>query len=199
MKLLTRLASALLLIVCAAGSAHAQTTYALGNWTVSARQARGVARLYNKFNRDLASAAIDAGSIINAGGTGYAVGNVLTLVDSGTTTTAMTFTVTAVGANGAVTGVSLLHAGDYSTHQAAANHATTVAPSGGAGCVLRINFYIDVPNLITRNGGILDNAATSYSAQFGQELQAALAAAVATASDVQLANAAAALGVALPK
>jgi len=148
-------------------------------------------------NQDLALSAISDGSILNAGGTGYAVGNVLTIVDSGTTTTAMTFTVTSVGAGGAVTGVTLTSAGNYASHQAAANHATTVAPVGGTGCILRINFYNDVPNMITRNGGILDNAATSYAAQFDAELQSSLSAAISAATDTQLSNAAAALGVAL--
>ncbi len=187
------------LLLSYAAPVAGQTTYTLGTWTVTTKQAKGVARLFNKMNSDLALAAISNGTIINAGGSGYAVGNVLTIADSGTTTTAMSFTVTAIGANGAVSGVSLLNAGDYASHQAAANHSTTVAPAGGTGCVLRVNFYSDVANMVVRNGGILDSAATSYSAQFNQELQAALAAAVLTATDTQLTNAAAALGVALPK
>lgn len=173
-------------------------TYALGNWTVTDKQAKGVGRLFNRMNRDLAQAAMNDGSIINAGGTGYAVGNVLTLVDSGTTVMPMTFTVTAIGANGAVTGVALASNGNYTSHQNAANHSTTAATAGGTGCVLRINFYTDVPNMVTRNGGILDGAATSYAAQFDAELQTSLSAAVASATDTQLTNAAAALGVSLP-
>lgn len=180
-------------------SASAQATYALGNWTVTAKQDKGVKRLFNRMNRDIALAAISDGSIVNAGGSGYTVGNVLTLVDSGTTTVAMTFTVSAVGANGAVTGVTLTDPGSYTTHQGQANHQTTVAPSGGTGCVLRINFYNDIPMMITRNGGILDGAATSYSAQYTQELQAAIGAAIEGASDATLAAVATALGVSLPK
>lgn len=172
-------------------------TYALGNWTVSDKQDKGVKRLFNKMNKELILTAIANGSIINAGGTGYSVGNVLTLVDSGTTVTAATFTVTSVN-NGAVTGVALTNAGNYTSHQGAANHTTTVTPAGGTGCVLRVNFYSDIPNMITRNGGILDGAATSYSTQFDQELQSAIAAAVPAASDTQLVNAASALGVSLP-
>jgi len=184
------------------------TTYALGNWTVSTKQDKGVKRLFNKANTDLIRAAISAGTIINSGGTGYAIGNVLTLVDSGTTTTAATFNVTSVGANGAVTGVVLSGdvstppspnaGGNYTTHQGANNHATTVSPAGGSGCVLAINFYTDVPNMVVRNGGILDNAVTSYAAQQDQEIQAAINAAVQTANDTQLANAASAFGIVLP-
>jgi hypothetical protein len=48
-------------------------------------------------------------------------------------------------------------------------------------------------------GGILDNAVTSYAAQRDSDVQAALAAAVSTANDTQLANAATALGVTIPQ
>lgn len=177
--------------------------YALGTWNTSAKQDKGISRLFNKMNRELILAAINAGTVINSGGTGYAVGNVLTLVDSGATTTPAAFTVTAVGVNGAVTGVALVDSGPngggvYASHQAAANHATTVAPAGGSGCVLRVNFYADVPDMVVRNGGILDSAVTSYAQQRDAEVQAQISAAIPSASDAQLANVATALGVTIP-
>ena len=183
----------------AALSAQAQTTYALGNWTVTAKQDKGVKRLYNKLNAGLVDAAISAGTAINAGGSGYHVNDVLTLTDTGTTTTAATFKVTAVDGAGAVTAIAVVGYGDYTSHQNAANHATTVAPLGGTGCVIRVNYYSDVPNMVVRNGGLLDNAAFSYSAQLEQEVRDAIGAAVSGATDTQLNNAASALGVTLPK
>ena len=177
-------------------------SYALGTWTTSARQDRGLARLFNKQNRALIEARISAGLIINAGGTGYAVGQILTLVDSGTTTTAAQFTITTVS-SGAVTGVALVDAGPntggvYVTHQATNNHTTTVAPSGGTGCVLNINFYADIIDMVMHGGGILDQAATAYRRQFEDEVVALINVALAAATDTQLANTAASLGVIIP-
>lgn len=172
-------------------------TYALGNWTVSDKQDKGVKRLFNKMNAGLVDAAIAGGTIVNAGGSGYSVNDVLTLVDSGTTVRAATFKVTAVNA-GAVTAVQVINYGNYTTHQAAANHSITVAPVGGTGCVLRINFYADVAEMCTKNGGILDGAASSYTAQFDAEIKDAIGAAVSSATTTQLSNAASALGVTLP-
>lgn len=171
--------------------------YALGTWNTSAKQDKGIARLFNRMNQTVIESAIAAGSIINAGGSGYAVGNVLTLVDSGTTVRAATFTVTAVN-NGAVTAVSLLDKGNYTSHQGANNKATTVAPAGGTGCVLAINFYKDVPDMCVRNGGILDGAATSYAKQLDDEIQAIVGAAIPTASNANLNSVASTLGVTIP-
>lgn len=175
-------------------------SYALGTWTTSAKQDKGLFRLFNRQNAGLISAAITAGTIINNGGTGYVGGNVLTLVDSGTTTTPATFTVTAIGAGGAVTGVALVPGvntgGVYASHQAANNHATT--GGAGTGCVLAINFYQDVPNMVTRNGGVLDKAVSSYLRQRDQELIAAMGAAIESATENQIGNAAAAFGLEVP-
>lgn len=173
-------------------------SYALGTWTTTARQDRGLARLFNRMNGDLAQAAITNGTAINAGGSGYAVNDVLTLVDSGTTITPMTLTVTSVGLTGAVTAVKMASGpnagGNYTSHQAAANHQTTVAPAGGSGCVIRVNFFADIPEMVVRNGGLLDQAATLYRQQWEQEVQIEIAARLPGATDAQLANALAAVG-----
>lgn len=175
-------------------------SYALGTWTTTAKQDKGIARLFNRLNADLARAAT-----INAPGSGYAVGNVLTLADSGTPgTPALTikYTVTSVGPAGAVTGIALVEGknagGNYLTHQAANNHATTVTPAGGTGCVINCNFYLDVPNMITRNKGILDNAVSSYAQQLDQEIVNDVSIALPTATDAQIANIATQLGITLP-
>jgi hypothetical protein len=177
-------------------------TYTLGTWTTSAKQDKGLARLFNRLNAELAASAIANGTAINAGGSGYSVGNVLTLVDSGTMITPMTLTVTAVNGSGAVTGVAMVSGlnagGNYTTHQAAANHQTTVSPAGGTGCVIRVNFYQDIPDMATRNGGILDVAAFGYRRDWEQEVQSQISAQLATATDGQLANAAAAVGATVP-
>jgi hypothetical protein len=177
-------------------------TYVLGTWTTSAKQDKGLARLFNRLNAELAASALANGTAINAGGTGYTVGNVLALVDSGTTITPMTLTVTAVNGSGAVTGVAMASGpnagGNYTSHQAAANHQTTVAPAGGTGCVIRINFYAEIAEMVTRNGGLLDMAAFGYRRDWEQEVQSQISAQLASATDGQLANAAAAVGATVP-
>ena len=70
---------------------------------------------------------------IAAGGTGYAVGDVLTIVQSGAS--GGTATVTTVNA-GVVTAISFLTAGIG--YYVANTLATTVAPAGGADCTLNI-------------------------------------------------------------
>jgi hypothetical protein len=67
---------------------------------------------------------------INNGGTGYLVGDKVTLV--GGTGTAATFTVTGVDANGAVTSVNITDGGSYS----AVITGTTAAVTGGTGTKL---------------------------------------------------------------
>jgi hypothetical protein len=70
---------------------------------------------------------------INAGGTGYSEGDVLTVVQAGATSA--TLTVTAVDAGtGAVTEAEITT--DGANHSVADGLATTVAPSGGTGCTI---------------------------------------------------------------
>lgn len=171
-------------------------TYALGNWTVNNKQDKAIKRIFNKMNADRARAAI-----VTSGGTGYSVGNVLTLVE-GTFTTAATFVVTGVVA-GVVTAVALVEGvnagGVYSAHPTQNLHTTTVAPAGGTGCTLTISFFPDIPGLVTKNSGILDNAVTSWGSAQDAEVVSAFAAAIPSATDPQLAAAAAAIpGIVLP-
>lgn len=172
-------------------------TYALGNWTVSNSQDKALKRIFNKNNRERAKLAT-----ISAPGSGYAVNNVLTLVE-GTFTAPATYIITSVSPSGGVTGVALVETsvnagGIYTAHPSQNTHTTTVTPSGGTGCTLNIQFFQDVPGLVVNNGGILDGAVTSWTVQQNTEIQAALGTAIATASDVAIANAASALSVTLP-
>jgi hypothetical protein len=69
---------------------------------------------------------------VNAAGTGYSVGDLLT-VDGGT---AGILRVTTIGSNGTVTAAVLVDGGEeYAT---ATGSATTVSPSGGTGCTINI-------------------------------------------------------------
>lgn len=188
----------LLAVSCVHASAQA-VTIPLGDWVVSQKQYRGVLRVYNARNADLVSAAQAAGTLIQASGSGYPVGAILTLVDSGTATTAMTFTVTSVNESGGNTGVSLLNPSFYETHQAAQNHQTTVSPAGGSGAVLRVNFYTGVGDFMTRNGSVLDNAATSWMQELAQAQVAAIQAAIPTATVADIRAIATRLGITLPE
>jgi hypothetical protein len=79
-------------------------------------------------------ASIIAAPAISAAGSGYAVGDVLTIVQSGSSGSAMV-TVSAANATGGVTGITLTSNGAlYRT-------ATGVAASGGkgAGCTLNLS------------------------------------------------------------
>lgn len=77
---------------------------------------------------------------VQAGGSGYTDGDVLTLV--GGTGTAATFTASVTA--GAVTGVTLLTAGSYSVTPSNPV-ATTAAPPGGTGCTLNVT-YVPIPD-----------------------------------------------------
>ena len=75
-----------------------------------------------------------SGYAINDGGSGYSLGDVLTVVQSGGS--AGTFTVTAIGLHGEVVSATSLARG--SGYTVASALATTVAPSGGTGCKINI-------------------------------------------------------------
>ncbi len=76
-------------------------------------------------------------AVVTAGGTGYAVADVLTVV-GGTKTTAATFRVTAVS-SGVVTAVTVTNSGQYSVFPSNPV-ATTVVPAGGSGCTLTVTW-----------------------------------------------------------
>jgi hypothetical protein len=71
---------------------------------------------------------------IAAGGTGYAVGDVLTIVQTGSA--GGTASVATISAGGVVTSVTFLTAG--TGYYVANTLATTVAPAGGSSCTLNI-------------------------------------------------------------
>jgi hypothetical protein len=77
--------------------------------------------------------ASNATAVINAGGSGYSVGDILTVV-GGTGTHAAKFEVTAVS-SGVVTGIRTYSGGAYSVNPGT-GASTTVSPSGGTGCTL---------------------------------------------------------------
>lgn len=86
-----------------------------------------------------APTSLDAYYGIAAGGAGYSVNDVLT-VSGGSPTTAAQYRVVSVS-GGAVTGVTLQTAGSYPAKGTPVSPAaTTVAPAGGAGCTLNINW-----------------------------------------------------------
>lgn len=100
--------------------------------------------------------------VIVAGGTGNAVGDVLTL-STGTKTVAAQFTVTAVNA-GAVTGIALLNAGNYTVAATAAG--ATTSSGAGTGCT------------ITPTSGPTNSLSitSKYTGTFGNSITATLSA-----------------------
>lgn len=83
-------------------------------------------------------------------GASYRLGDVLTVV--GGVGTAATFTVTQVGAGGAVVAVALTNAGNYSTLPSLNSVSTSVNPSGGTGCTL--NLTIGINTIAVSSGGL---------------------------------------------
>lgn len=87
-----------------------------------------------------------ASATVAAGGSGYSVGNILTLntEDALGQTIAARFTVATLSGS-AVATVTLLDAGLYEKqHSSPADIGTTVSPSGGTGAVLNVTFADDV-------------------------------------------------------
>jgi hypothetical protein len=78
------------------------------------------------------------------GGTGYAIGQILTITTGGTGATAR---ITSVNSVGAVTGVTLEATGPFGgagSYTTGSGKATTVVPTGGTGCTLNITSVGDV-------------------------------------------------------
>jgi hypothetical protein len=88
-----------------------------------------------------------SGASISAAGTGYVVNNVLTVV-GGSFTTVATVRVTAVGAGGAVTGISVAAFGNYG-----ATPANPVAVTGGGGTGAMFDLTWTVLSLAVTAGG----------------------------------------------
>ena len=88
---------------------------------------------------------------VEAAGSGYALNDVLTVV--GGTGTAATFTVKAIGPGGEVLSVARTTGGDYSVLPTNPV-STTVAPAGGSGATLNLEYtsLIQIPNYTTGDG-----------------------------------------------
>jgi len=123
-------------------------------------------------------------------GSGYALGNILTVV--GGTGTAATYRVESVDAAGAVTAISVLSSGDYTVQPTSPMQTTT--NGAGTGCRLRLK-YADATAMLT---DFVNDAVKDYRRQWKDAQRAKLAEAVEAASNTQLNNAATALGVVLP-
>jgi hypothetical protein len=88
-------------------------------------------------------------AVVNAAGTGYAIGDVLT-VAGGTSTQAALVCVTSVNGSGAITNVHIINAGSYTVDPALAN-----TPTGGtgAGATLTLTMVAQSDVLLVNFGG----------------------------------------------
>ncbi len=98
---------------------------------------------------------------VNAGGTGYSVGNVITV--TGGTGTSITATVATVS-SGVVTGLTLVNLGNYTALPSATGAATTVAPSGGTGLTVNLTFEVGVITVTGAGTGYLVAPTLTFSA-----------------------------------
>ena len=89
----------------------------------------------------LTSYETDTASVVS-GGTGYHVGNILT-VSGGTFTTASTLMVSSIGANGAITGVTVTSGGDYTVQPA---NPASASGGSGSGATFNITRTLVIPN-----------------------------------------------------
>lgn len=85
---------------------------------------------------------------VNAGGSGYSVGNVVTI--SGGTGQSAVYTVSTVS-SGAITAVTVVSAGLYTVLPTTTGAASTVNPTGGTGATFNLTFELDSIN-VTQTG-----------------------------------------------
>jgi hypothetical protein len=107
-----------------------------------------------------ASGTLSAGAAIAAGGSGYAVGDVMT-VQGGTAGINAQITVTQVSASGAVTGIQVTNAGNYS-----ALPSSPASVTGGNGSGARFTILQNVTVRLT--GGAVAGQTISFNATRGQ-------------------------------
>jgi hypothetical protein len=109
-------------------------------------------------------------NIVSAG-TGYSVGNILTMVGNGSTFSNATFTVTAVGnvygGAGNVTGITVTTSGSYAI--ANSNPVTfTVAGTGsGAGLQVNVTYGVNQPTITNAGSGYVEPPAITFSSGGG--------------------------------
>ena len=103
------------------------------------------------------------------GGSGYLVGNVLTL-EGGTANEAATATVSAVDANGTVTAVTSITGGDYSAVITGTDASTTTDSEAGTGCTFTVSgiaYGINTVTVTDPGNGYLAIPTISVSAGTG--------------------------------
>ena len=109
-------------------------------------------------------------NIVSAG-TGYSVGNILTMVGNGSTFSNATFTVTAVGnvygGAGNVTGITVTTSGSYAI--ANSNPVTfTVAGTGSAsGLQVNVTYGVNQPTITNAGSGYVEPPAITFSSGGG--------------------------------
>jgi len=96
---------------------------------------------------------------INAGGTGYSVSDVLTVVGGTPISAAATLTVTAVS-GGVITGVNYTN---YSTYSALPTNAYTVTGGTGTGAQFSSTWYPSAYNITNIGSGYVEQPTISYS------------------------------------
>lgn len=106
---------------------------------------------------------------INAAGTGYAVGDVGVMAGPSPNIRQASWIVTTVNGGGGVTGISLIHPGDYGTDITAPSYATTTTGSGTGFRVAVVSFAFA---LDVTNGGSGFDTAPTLSAGFQTSLSA---------------------------
>lgn len=106
---------------------------------------------------------------ITAGGTGYSVGNILTVV-GGTKSTAATLTISTVS-SGVVTAVTITNAGAYTAIPSNAA-ATTVNTGGGAGCTVTLGYGVGSVVLSSSGVGYLTSPSVAFSGGAGSSAAA---------------------------
>jgi hypothetical protein len=104
---------------------------------------------------------------INAGGTGYAVGNTFTV--TGGTGTSAVVTATTVAANGAITGLSITTAGRYSAVPVLTN-LNTFTSNTGSGSGFRANLRYGIESVTPNATGFQYNYSTITATAAGNNI-----------------------------